>query len=41
MPKGSPSPDHIIGRKATFFSIDTNVLKGKGADVIALPVRTK
>ncbi len=32
MPKGSPSPDHIIGRKVTFFSIDTNVLEGKGFD---------
>ena len=30
MPKGPPSPDHIIGRKVTFFSIDTNVLEGKG-----------
>jgi hypothetical protein len=32
MPKGPPSPDHIIGRKVTFFSIDTNVLEGKGFD---------
>lgn len=32
MPKGSPPPDHIIGRKVTFFSIDTNVLEGKGFD---------
>lgn len=32
MPKGQPSPDHIIGRKVTFFSIDTNILKGKGFD---------
>ena len=32
MPKGPPSPDHIIGREVTFFSIDTNVLEGKGFD---------
>jgi hypothetical protein len=32
MPKGPPPPDHIIGRKAAFFSIDTNVLEGKGFD---------
>ncbi len=32
MPKGPPSPDHIIGRKTTFFSIDTNVMEGKGFD---------
>ncbi|MDD3936865.1 PIN domain-containing protein [Rhodoferax sp.] len=32
MPKGQPSPDHVIGRKVTFFSIDTNVLEGKGFD---------
>lgn len=32
MPKGPPPPDHIIGRKVTFFSIDTNVMEGKGFD---------
>ena len=32
MPAGSPTPDHIIGRKVTFFSIDTNVMEGKGFD---------
>ena len=32
MPKGPPSPDQIIGRKVTFFSIDTNVMEGKGFD---------
>lgn len=32
MPKGQPSPDDIIRRKVTFFSIDTNVLEGKGFD---------
>lgn len=32
MPAGPPTPDHIIGRKVTFFSIDTNVLEGKGFD---------
>ena len=32
MPKGLPPPDHIIGRKVTFFSIDTNVMEGKGFD---------
>lgn len=32
MPKGTPSPDQIIGRKVTFFSIDTNVMEGKGFD---------
>lgn len=32
MPAGLPSPDHIIGRKVTFFSIDTNVMEGKGFD---------
>lgn len=32
MQKGQPSPDHIIGRKFTFFSIDTNVLEGMGFD---------
>ena len=32
MPKGPPSPDHVLGRKVTFFSIDTNVMEGKGFD---------
>ena len=32
MPKGNPPPDHIIGRKVSFFSIDTNIFEGKGFD---------
>jgi len=32
MPKGQPSPDHIIGRKVSFFSIDTNIFEGFGFD---------
>ena len=32
MPNGLPTPDQIIGRKVAFFSIDTNVMEGKGFD---------
>ena len=32
MPKGFPSIDQIISREVAFFSLDTNVLEGKGFD---------